>query len=141
MLNLGLTLCSGFSTNCRGVVYLQGNLGMGKTTLCRAIIQGFGWKGAVKSPTYTLVESYQLNGFELNHFDLYRISDAEELEFIGIDDFFSDNSLNLIEWPGNGAGVLPKPDLIIEINEQGAGRVITLKPQNQKGTEWCQACQ
>lgn len=140
MLTLGLTLCKGFSTNSSGVVYLHGTLGMGKTTLSRAIVQGFGWQGPVKSPTYTLVETYPFKNFEINHFDLYRISDPEELEYIGIEDFFSNSSLNLIEWPDNGSGYLPRPDLIIDFEEMGTGRMITLNPQNDKGSEWCRAC-
>jgi tRNA threonylcarbamoyladenosine biosynthesis protein TsaE len=115
------------------VVYLEGDLGMGKTTLVRGVLRGLGYQGPVKSPTYTIVEPYDLSGFEAFHFDLYRVADAEELEFMGIRDYFTDGSLCLIEWAEMGRGVLPEADLLVSLSLIHQGRHVSIEAYTEKG--------
>jgi tRNA threonylcarbamoyladenosine biosynthesis protein TsaE len=126
-------------TRGHGLIFLEGNLGMGKTTLSRGIIRGLGHVGAVKSPTFTLVEPYEIGDIRAFHFDLYRLVDPEELEFLGIRDYFEDDALCLIEWPDKGAGFLPKPDLTITISPQDSGRSLKILSQGSRGEAWCAA--
>ena len=120
-----------------GILFLEGDLGAGKTTLSRGIIRGLGHVGPVKSPTFTLVEPYEIGTVRAFHFDLYRLVDPEELEYMGIRDYFDGDALCLIEWPQKGAGFLPKPDLTITISAAVVGRSLQILPQTERGEAWC----
>lgn len=116
---LGARLAAHYPT---GTIYLQGELGAGKTTLVRGWLRALGHQGKVKSPTYTLIEPYELAGRWIYHFDLYRLSDPQELENIGARDYFQLDTLCLVEWPERGGSQLPPPDLLITIEHRGEQR-------------------
>ncbi|MBI3345327.1 MAG: tRNA (adenosine(37)-N6)-threonylcarbamoyltransferase complex ATPase subunit type 1 TsaE [Gammaproteobacteria bacterium] len=113
-----------------GIVYLQGELGAGKTTLVRGWLRALGYQGKVKSPTYTLIEPYDLSGRRIYHFDLYRLTDPHELENIGARDYLRPDALCLIEWPERGGSLLPSPDLWIIIEHRREQRRIRLDAMN-----------
>lgn len=103
------------------MVFLQGDLGAGKTTLVRAWLRALGYAGAVRSPTYTLIEPYPLVDLNVYHLDLYRLGDPEELELLGLRDYLDGSQLVLVEWPDQGEGFLGQADVIIELSYRGQG--------------------
>ena len=108
------------------VVTLSGDLGAGKTTLVRGMLRGLGFGRRVKSPSYGLVESYEVAGLEIHHLDLYRLGDPEEMDFIGIEDLIGPDSVLLIEWPERGKGRLPEASARVRIEHLGTGRRVVL---------------
>ena len=118
-----------------GRIYLRGDLGAGKTTVTRGLMRGYGYEGAVKSPTYTLVEPYEFSRYNIYHFDLYRLSDPDEVEFLGVSDYFESHNLCLIEWPENGGTQLPKADLVINLAIEHQGRRLHWAANSKRGQE------
>jgi len=127
---LGAALMAALPKSC--LIFLQGQLGAGKTTLVRSILRAAGYQGAVKSPTYTLVEEYDINTQKFFHFDLYRMTDPEELEFMGIRDYMTADAICFIEWAELGGSFLPQPDLIFNFSLQSELRILNLTKKSQK---------
>ena len=128
---LGAALAAVCPAAC--VIYLEGDLGVGKTTLARGFLRGLGHAGPVRSPTYTLLEPYDLPGRRCYHLDLYRLADPGELEYLGIRDLLQGDAILLVEWPEKGGGELPAADLIIYIRYDHDGRRLELEPS---GAGW-----
>lgn len=135
MLAFGAELARHFQSG--GIIHIRGDLGAGKTTLCRGILRALGHEGAVKSPTFTLVEPYDLGSLQVYHFDLYRLADPGELEYIGMDDYYGDNSLLLLEWPEKAAGHLQTCDLELAIDVDGEKRNISTIARTLRGEQIC----
>lgn len=112
------------------VVYLHGDLGAGKTTFVRGVLQGLGHAGKVKSPTYTLVEPYEASGVEIYHFDLYRFADEYEWDAAGFSEYFNQHSICMVEWPEKAGNILPKPNVDVKLSlsnkQQEAGRKLEI---------------
>jgi tRNA threonylcarbamoyladenosine biosynthesis protein TsaE len=116
-----------------GIIHLEGDLGAGKTTFARALLTSLGVGERVKSPTYSLIESYRAGALDAHHLDLYRIADAGELEWLGLADLWTAQALVLIEWPERGAGSLPPADLVMHFRHAGDRREIVAEPRSAHG--------
>ena len=117
------------------VIYLRGDLGAGKTLFTRAYIHALGYEGYVKSPSYGLLETYEVAGRTVLHLDLYRIEDPEELEYLAIRDLYDANTVLMVEWPDRGDSYLPAPDVVLEFGEKGESRFINCRVFSQHGRE------
>jgi tRNA threonylcarbamoyladenosine biosynthesis protein TsaE len=115
------------------VIYLEGDLGTGKTTLVRGVLRGLGHRGPVRSPTYTLLEPYELADVRLYHLDLYRVVGPEELEYLGLRDLLGAETLLFVEWPQRGGGLLPPADVAIRIDYEPTGRSLELRGVGRRG--------
>ena len=132
---LAFGACLAAALGAGGIITLRGNLGSGKTTLSRGLLRALGHKGAVKSPTYTLVEPYEIGVRKIFHYDLYRLNDPAELEYLGLRDFIDNQALTLIEWPEKGEPLLPPVDLDLTLAVAGTGRSISWQPHTLYGEQ------
>lgn len=122
-----------------GVLFLRGELGAGKTTFARALLRALGVGERVKSPTYSLLERYRVGEHDAFHLDLYRIADAGELEWLGLDELDAPATIVLVEWPERGTGALPVPDLEVVLEHDGEGRCGYLTPVSARARAWLAA--
>jgi tRNA threonylcarbamoyladenosine biosynthesis protein TsaE len=132
---LGAALARALPVGNTIVVHLSGDLGAGKTTLVRGFLGALGNRGRVKSPTYTLVESYELGARTAHHLDLYRLKTPEEAEGLGLRDLAQPGDVVLVEWPEKGAGHIPPADLAVSLRHTGAGRAATLESKTPRGAQ------
>jgi len=143
--NLGRALAALCPPQC--LIFLRGDLGTGKTTLSRGFLRGLGYRGRVKSPTYTLLEPYDINSVDeqtvrlVYHFDLYRLADPEELAYIGAEDCFAAQAVSLVEWPQQGEGMLPPADIEILLEYKNSSRQVQLLAATDKGRDILQSLQ
>ncbi len=121
-----------------GVVFLIGDLGAGKTTFARALLGALGVDSRIKSPTYSLIESYAAGNLAIHHLDLYRIADAGELEWLGLADLMAEPYLLLVEWPEHARAALPRPDLILRLAHAPASRDVVLEASSPRAARWLQ---
>jgi tRNA threonylcarbamoyladenosine biosynthesis protein TsaE len=136
---LGAALAVALPAEGRMVVHLEGDLGAGKSSLARAMLRALGARGALRSPTYTLVERHPLREGEAAHLDLYRIADPEELEYLALDELEASCRLWLVEWPARGGGRLPAADLSLRLDPEGGGRRAQLRAHGPAGRRWLAA--
>jgi len=115
------------------VIYLHGDLGAGKTTLVRGVLNALGYSARVKSPTYTLVEPYRIAGLDLRHFDLYRLHDKEEWESAGFREEFDGHNIFFIEWPEKAQGLIPPADVELDFGILAQGREVTIRANTKMG--------
>jgi tRNA threonylcarbamoyladenosine biosynthesis protein TsaE len=131
--SLGGVLARAVGPGCR--IYLHGELGAGKTTLVRGFLRALGHRGAVKSPTYTLMEAYGLERGPVYHLDLYRLADPEELEYLGLRDLEGPDVVLLVEWPERGGRLLPGADVDVAIDYAEDGRQVVLTARTAVGEQ------
>jgi len=136
-LALGASLAAG--ARAGRVLYLSGDLGSGKTTLARGLIGALGHAGRVKSPSYTLVEVYELSSLNLYHFDFYRFKDKTEWVSSGFREYFGPDALCIVEWPERAAGLLAPADLEIELQLARVGRLARVRARSAAGADWFQS--
>ncbi|WP_121242409.1 tRNA (adenosine(37)-N6)-threonylcarbamoyltransferase complex ATPase subunit type 1 TsaE [Sulfurisoma sediminicola] len=117
------------------VIWLEGDLGAGKTTLVRGLLRALGDAGPVKSPTYTLVEVHPVSGLNLYHFDFYRFSQPEEYLDAGLDEYFGGQGVCVVEWPDRAAPYLPAADVVVMLEHAGAGRVVRVSARSERGAQ------
>ena len=128
---LAIALASGAREG--GVVFLEGDLGAGKTTFARALLGALGVGERIKSPTYSLIESYRTGALDAHHLDLYRIADPGELEWLGLGDLFAGSALVIVEWPERGGDALPAPDLVLHLDHAGSRRELVAEARTARG--------